>query len=124
MSRPSSSVPNQCAALGGCSREGKSMWLGFCGAIQGANSAKTTNTATSTMPADASTLRRPSVAAVLQVVEAIAQVNHKGHKGHKDSKVPRFPLCSLAVKCYLSTVCVINFFNARKNVSFCSGVPM
>src|SRR5947209_6700886 len=69
MSRPSSSVPNQCAALGGCRREGRLMLLGFCGAIQGANSAKITNSATSATPAVASALRRPSAAAVLQVVE-------------------------------------------------------
>src|SRR5215831_14099577 len=74
MSRPSSSVPNQCAELGGCSREGKSILLGFCGAIHGANSANTINTATNTMPADASMLRRPSVAAVVHVVER-AMVN-------------------------------------------------
>jgi hypothetical protein len=45
------------------------MLLGFCGAIHGANSAKMMNTATRTMPIDASMLRRPNVAAVFQVVE-------------------------------------------------------
>src|SRR5262245_8344678 len=68
-SRPSSSVPIQWAALGGCSRSGRSMLLGLCGAIHGANRAKITNTATSAMPIEASTLRRPSVTAVLQVEE-------------------------------------------------------
>ena len=84
MSRPSSSVPNQCAPLGGCSREGRSMLLGFCGAIHGANSANTMNTATSTMPIDASTLRRPSVAAVFQVVEAIGS-DHKRRRSFSRS---------------------------------------
>src|SRR5689334_15937213 len=81
MSRPSSSVPIQWAALGGCSRSGRSMLLGLCGAIHGANRAKITNTATSAMPIEASTLRRPSVTAVVQVEEAIrSQVNHKGRE--------------------------------------------
>src|SRR5882724_2611276 len=69
MSRPSSSVPNQCAALGGWSREGKSILPGSCGAIQGANMAKMTKTTTRTMPAEASTLLRPRVFAAVQVVE-------------------------------------------------------
>src|SRR5262249_28638339 len=68
MSRPSSSVPNQCAALGGCKREGRSTLLGLCGAIHGANNAKITNTATNITPAVASALRRPSDVTVLQVV--------------------------------------------------------
>src|SRR5262249_5813296 len=70
MSRPSSSVPIQWAALGGWSRRGRSMLLGLCGAIHGANRAKITNTATSAMPTEASTLRRPSVTAVVQVEDA------------------------------------------------------
>src|ERR1041385_13564 len=68
MSRPSSSVPNQWAPLGGCSREGRSMLLGFCGAIHGANSAKMMNTATSTMPVVARVLRFPNAVAALHVV--------------------------------------------------------
>jgi len=44
---------------------------GFCGAINGAKRAKTTNTVTSTMPIDASTLRRPNVAGVPGVEIAI-----------------------------------------------------
>jgi len=64
------------------------MLLGFCGAIHGANSAKTTNTATSTMPIDASTLRRPNVAAVFHVEDsAIAikaqKLNREGRKGNR-----------------------------------------
>src|SRR5579864_1909657 len=92
MSRPNSSVPNQCAPLGGWSREGKSMLLGFCGAIHGANCAKVMNTATSTMPMDASTLRRPNVAAVFHVVEsAIAIKAHKlNREGRKRRKGNRF----------------------------------
>src|SRR5262245_59369782 len=69
-SRPSSSVPIQWAELGGCRRIGRSMLLGLCGAIHGANKAKITNTATSAIPIEASTLRRPSVIAVVQVEEA------------------------------------------------------
>src|ERR1051326_462818 len=89
MSRPSSSVPNQCAPLGGCSREGKSMLLGFCGAIHGANSAKTTNTATSTMPMDASTLRRPNAAAVLHVVESAIAIQSPRNLTAKDQRSQR-----------------------------------
>src|SRR5215510_10435609 len=67
-SRPSSSVPNQCAELGDCSREGRSMAAGSLGAITGANTANRTNTLTITMPAIARRLRRPSAVAVVQVV--------------------------------------------------------
>src|SRR5712671_6061762 len=76
------------------------MLLGFCGAIHGANSAKTTNTATSTMPIDASTLRRPSAAAVFHVVEAIVcQLTTKGRKATKEKisvplTNPGLPSCS------------------------------
>src|SRR5579859_1298918 len=69
MSRPSSSVPNQCPALGGCNLEGRSMALGLCGAIHGPKSAKTTKITANTAPAVASALRRPNAAAAFQVVE-------------------------------------------------------
>src|SRR6266568_3607554 len=58
MSRPSSSVPNQCADDGGSSRMGKWMEAGSCGAIQGANRANATKTMTSTTPIAASGLWR------------------------------------------------------------------
>src|SRR5947209_6504471 len=67
MSRPSTSVPSQCAALGGWSRAGKSIRAGSWGAIQGANNANTTKMATSTIPVVARRLRRPRVAAALHV---------------------------------------------------------
>src|ERR1700675_1185823 len=56
MSRPSSSVPNQCEEEGGSRRAGRLMEAGSCGAIQGANRAKMTNTTTSTTPIAASGL--------------------------------------------------------------------
>src|SRR5437660_11392316 len=58
ISRPSSSVPSQCADEGELSRVGSSITAGSCGAIQGANSAKITNIRTSTTPIAASGLWR------------------------------------------------------------------
>src|SRR5579864_4571389 len=58
MSRPSSSVPNQCVDDGGARRAGKLIDAGSRGAIHGANSAKMTKTTTSTTPAAASGLCR------------------------------------------------------------------
>src|ERR1700692_2446609 len=58
MSRPSSSVPNQCADDGGSRREGRWIDVGSCGAIQGAKRAKIIKTMTSTTPAAASGLWR------------------------------------------------------------------
>src|ERR1019366_6182509 len=63
MSRPSSSVPNQWACDGMARRAGRLMAAGSCGAIQGANSAKITNTMTSTAPVAASGLWRAFPAA-------------------------------------------------------------
>src|SRR5271169_954425 len=62
MSRPSSSVPNQWGWDGASRRAGRLMAAGSCGAIQGANRAKTTNTMTSTKPIAASGLWRAFVA--------------------------------------------------------------
>lgn len=56
MSRPSSSVPHQCAVDGGERRDGKSICAGSWGAIHGANRAKRINTTTNTMPIAASGL--------------------------------------------------------------------
>src|ERR1041385_3642776 len=50
MSRPNSSVPNQCAADGGVKRAGRSIAAGSCGAIHGANTATTTNSVTRSTP--------------------------------------------------------------------------
>src|ERR1700735_4910399 len=58
MSRPSSSVPNQCARDGASSRAGRLMEAGSCGAIQGAKSAKITKIKTNSTPNAASGLRR------------------------------------------------------------------
>src|SRR5579864_5994827 len=58
MSRPSSSVPNQCADEGGPRRAGKLIDAGSRGAIHGANRAKITKTTTNTTPAAASGLWR------------------------------------------------------------------
>jgi hypothetical protein len=65
MSRPSSSVPNQCAAEGALSRAASSMCAGFCGASHGAKMANTVNITMSTIPAAASGLRRASTSALL-----------------------------------------------------------
>src|SRR5258708_24627323 len=58
ISRPSSSVPNQCADDGVSRRAGKLIEAGSWGAIQGANNAKTRKIATSTTPIAASGLWR------------------------------------------------------------------
>src|SRR6266404_9914946 len=58
MSRPSSSVPHQCRAVGLCRRFGKSMCAGSCGAIQGAKIAEKTKMETRTTPMAASGLWR------------------------------------------------------------------
>src|SRR5579872_603294 len=58
MSRPSSSLPNQCAADGPSRRAGRLIDAGSCGAIHGANTAKTTNVRISTTPIAASGLWR------------------------------------------------------------------
>src|SRR5215469_8086931 len=58
MSRPSSSVPNQCGRDGELSRSGRLMAAGSWGAIHGANTAKITKRMTSTTPAAASGLWR------------------------------------------------------------------
>src|SRR6266404_5182201 len=53
MSRPNSSVPNQCATEGGANRAGKLSAAGSCGASSGANIANTTKMITITAPAAA-----------------------------------------------------------------------
>src|SRR5215469_17520019 len=58
MSRPSSSVPNQCGRDGEWSRSGRLIAAGSWGAIHGANTAKITKRMTSTTPAAASGLWR------------------------------------------------------------------
>src|SRR5271156_483298 len=58
MSRPSSSVPNQCAWDGASRRTGRLIDAGSCGAIQGAKRAKITKMTTSTTPVAASGLWR------------------------------------------------------------------
>ena len=58
MSRPSSSVPHQCCVEGDCSRFGKSMCAGSCGAIQGAKIAENAKMATNTTPMAANGLWR------------------------------------------------------------------
>src|SRR5438270_4975373 len=105
MSRPSSSVPNQCAPLGGCSREGKSMLMGLCGAIHGANSAKMMNNVTSTMPIDASTLRFPNVAAVFQVVESAIAIQSPKNLTAKDAKVAKETPSEIYIPRVLSALC-------------------
>src|SRR5579885_1826338 len=58
MSRPSSSVPNQCECVGGVSRLGRLMDAGSCGAIHGAKIAKIKKTMTTTTPIAAKGLWR------------------------------------------------------------------
>src|SRR5438552_11046082 len=68
MSRPSSSLPNQCAAEGGSRRVGRLIEAGSCGAIQGAKIANSTKIDTNTTPVAARGLwraaRRNEMAAV------------------------------------------------------------
>src|SRR5580700_8321992 len=58
MSRPSSSVPNQCADEGESRRAGRLIAAGSCGAIQGANAAKIRKMMTNASPTAASGLWR------------------------------------------------------------------
>src|ERR1700733_2566638 len=58
MSRPSSSVPNQCACDGPPRRAGRLMKAGSCGAIQGAKRAQVTKTTINATPVAASGLWR------------------------------------------------------------------
>src|SRR5215470_2955140 len=58
MSRPSSSVPNQCARLGGVSRPGRSIAAGSCGANHGAKRANVTRITIRSTPLAASGLWR------------------------------------------------------------------
>src|SRR5579863_8920802 len=81
MSRPSSSVPNQCAWDGVSRRTGRLMAAGSCGAIQGANSAKITNTITNTTPIAASGLwrafpaaQRRNVMAMVDMVQSVRAI--------------------------------------------------
>ena len=57
MSRPSSSVPSQCAAEGPERRSGRLIAAGSWGAIQGAKMASTVKITTRTIPAAASGFR-------------------------------------------------------------------
>src|ERR1700683_3720595 len=71
MSRPSSSVPNQCACDGVLRRAGKLMAAGSCGAIHGANRAKIKKTITRTSPVAASGLWRAVRRNEMAVVDMI-----------------------------------------------------
>src|ERR1700758_1370424 len=89
MSRPSSSVPNQCADDGRSRRAGRWIEAGSCGAIQGAKRAKITKTTTSTTPMAAkglwraltATRRRSEMAAadIDQDAITISQVETSGN---------------------------------------------
>src|SRR5690606_2739253 len=63
MSRPNSSVPNQCSAEGGRRRALRSCATGSYGASTGASTATATRHATSTRPTTAPRLRRKRLAA-------------------------------------------------------------
>ena len=69
MSRPSSSVPNQCTVEGEESRVGSSMWAGSCGAIQEAKTAKITKMATNTTPTAANGLWRAARGSEMAIVD-------------------------------------------------------
>src|ERR1700716_1364363 len=90
MSRPSSSVPNQCACEGKARRAGRSIEAGSCGAIQGANRAKTTKMVTKTIPVAASGLwlavRRIEMAAVDICQRPLtAKTAKKGREGRQEN---------------------------------------
>jgi hypothetical protein len=59
------------------------------------------NTATSTMPIDASTLRRPSAAAVFHVVEAIAIQSPKNLTAKNAKEI----VSEISILCVLSVLC-------------------
>jgi hypothetical protein len=74
ISRPNSSVPNQCEIDGPIKRDGRSMYAGSCGAIHGAKSAQMTNTVIITAPAVASRLCRAARCnAIERAAEAIVR---------------------------------------------------
>jgi len=79
--------------------------LGFCGAIHGANSAKTTNTATSTMPVVASALRFPREDAVLHVVESVIAIQSPKNLTAKDAKIAKEIVSEISILCVLSALC-------------------
>src|ERR1700680_198712 len=92
MSRPSSSVPNQCADDGGSRRVGRWIDAGSCGAIQGANRAKMTKTTTSTAPVAASGLwrgltatRRRSEMAAADIDQDATTISQVGTSGNGES---------------------------------------
>src|SRR5690348_10882398 len=75
MSRPTSSVPHQCAAEGDERRVGRSIRAGSCGATHGANRARITKNSTRTTPMAASGLcraRRGSEMAVADIAAILA----------------------------------------------------
>src|SRR4029077_711645 len=74
MSRPNSSVPNQCAADGGINREGKLSVAGSWGASSGANIANITKTITITAPAVAKGRLRACSAVAEKEFELITDV--------------------------------------------------
>ena len=69
MSRPSSSVPHQCADDGGERRVGRSIYAGSCGEIHGANIAQITKTMTNTAPVAASGLWRAARGSEMERVD-------------------------------------------------------
>jgi len=83
VSRPSSSVPAQCAADGPSSRCSRSMAAGLCGASQGAVSPPSTKPASSSTPATASGWRRTRVPTGRNRLER--------RKGIGTARIPRHP---------------------------------
>src|SRR5260370_35700182 len=75
MSRPSSSVPNQCADEGGSRRAGRWMEAGSSGAIQGANRAKVTKITTRSTPMAASGLWRAFPATRRRIEMAVVDMD-------------------------------------------------
>src|SRR5207249_10424951 len=89
MSRPSSSVPNQCAVQGEESRVGSSMWAGSCGAIQGAKRAKITKITTNTTPMAANGLCRAARGSEMGRGQ-IKTLNRKVRKGQLAKSAENF----------------------------------
>src|SRR5918996_6632408 len=99
MSRPSSSVPSQCAADGGCSRSASTCWIGEWVARTGASAATTSRPSTIRRPITASGLRakasheryaRPSRACTPEAgVSLSSHARQLAWRGGKAQLIPR-----------------------------------
>jgi len=118
MSRPSSSVPNQCAELGPTNRPLKSSRAGSCGASHGANTAHTRKIASRTTPTAAKGCRltRPTIPVLTRIASTLIQSQHDSLSHSNARPLVLFSLlrsgCTtvavvLAVVCFTSCRCLL-----------------